>query len=62
MNGGLDTKRRTTSYDEQYQYKDNIYSTARERIHRESPVIAELRTNVIVSVDVVVCYPCSTND
>lgn len=50
MNGGLDPKRRTTSYDEQYQYKDNAYSTARERVHRESPIIAELRTNVIVSI------------
>lgn len=51
MNGSLDAKRRTTSYDEQYQCKNNAYSTARERIHRESPIIAELRTNVIVSID-----------
>ena len=51
MNGSLDPKRRTTSYDEQYQYKNNAYSTARERVHRESPIIAELRTNVIVSFD-----------
>ena len=51
MNGSLDPKRRTTSYDEQYQYKNNAYSTARERVHRESPIIAELRTNVIVSID-----------
>lgn len=50
MNGALDQKRRTTSYDEQYQYKDNAYGSARERVHRESPVIAELRTNVIVSI------------
>lgn len=50
MNGALDAQRRTTSYDEQYQYKDNAHGTARERVHRESPVIAELRTNVIVSV------------
>lgn len=52
MNGGLDPKRRSTSYDEQYQYKDNAYNTARERVHRESPIIAELRTNVIVSINV----------
>jgi len=52
MNGGLDPKRRTTSYDEQYQYKDNAYNAARERVHRESPIIAELRTNVIVSIDI----------
>ena len=51
MNGCLDPKRRTMSYDEQFQYKNNAYSTARERVHRESPIIAELRTNVIVSID-----------
>lgn len=51
MNGSLDPKRRTTSYDEQYQYKNNAHGTARERVHRESPIIAELRTNVIVSID-----------
>lgn len=62
MNGALDPKRRTTSYDEQYQYKDNAYSTARERVHRESPIIAELRTNVIVSIDDFVASPAqSTN-
>jgi len=57
MNGGLDPKRRTTSYDEQYQYKDNAYNTARERVHRESPIIAELRTNVIVSIDAPIKVP-----
>jgi len=57
MNGGLDPKRRTTSYDEQYQYKDNAYNTARERVHRESPIIAELRTNVIVSIDAPIQVP-----
>ena len=50
MNGALDAHRRLSSYDEQYRYKDNMYGSARERVHRESPVIAELRTNVIVSV------------
>ena len=50
MNGALDAQRRTTSYEEQYQYKDNAHGTARERVHRESPIVAELRTNVIVSV------------
>lgn len=49
MNGALDAQRRATSYEEQYQYKDNAHGTARERVHRDSPVIAELRTNVIVS-------------
>jgi hypothetical protein len=56
MNGGLDPKRRTTSYDEQYQYKDNAYGSARERVHRESPIVAELRTNVIVSIDKSILY------
>lgn len=50
MNGGPEAHRRMSSYDEQYRYKDNVYGSARERVHRESPVIAELRTNVIVSV------------
>lgn len=54
MNGALDAHRRLSSYDEQYRYKDNMYGSARERVHRESPVIAELRTNVIVSVVVTV--------
>lgn len=51
MNGSVESKRRTTSYDEHYQYKNNTHSTARDRVHRESPIIAELRTNVIVSID-----------
>ncbi|KAM0713710.1 hypothetical protein Q7P37_010672 [Cladosporium fusiforme] len=46
--GGIDAKRGTQSYEEQYQYKDNVYGSARERVHRESPVIGELRTNVII--------------
>lgn len=49
VNGANEAKRKTQTYEEQYQYKDNAYGSARERVHRESPVIAELRTNVIVS-------------
>lgn len=41
-------KQKTQYFEEQFQYKDNTVGTARERVHRESPVIAELRTNVIV--------------
>ena len=41
-------KQRTQYYEEQFQYKENVNSNVRERVQRESPVIAELRTNVIV--------------
>lgn len=41
-------KQRTQYYEEQLQYKENVNSNVRERVQRESPVIAELRTNVIV--------------
>lgn len=46
-----DSKRRTQYFEEQFQYKDNAVGGARERVQREAPVIAELRTNVIVSRD-----------
>jgi hypothetical protein len=64
MSAPLDAQaqRRQTSYEEQYQYKDNAHGTVRERVHKESPVIAELRTNVIVSVSCCVEYNCCTND
>lgn len=45
------SKQRTQYYEEQFQYKDNVNSNVRERVQRESPVIAELRTNVIVCTD-----------
>ena len=41
------SKHRTQYYEEQFQYRDNG-SSVRERVQRESPVVAELRTNVIV--------------
>jgi hypothetical protein len=41
------SRRRTQYYEEQFAYKDATGS-ARERITKDSPVIAELRTNVIV--------------
>lgn len=47
LNG--DSKRRTQYYEEQFQYKDSAMGSARERVQREAPVVAELRTNVIVS-------------
>ncbi|CAK3802456.1 Hypothetical predicted protein [Lecanosticta acicola] len=42
------SKQRTQYYEEQFQYKRNANSSVRERVQRESPVIAELRTNVII--------------
>jgi len=42
------SKHRTQYYEDQFRYKDNEIGTARERVQRESPVIAELKTNVIV--------------
>jgi hypothetical protein len=44
-----DSKRRTNFYEEQFQYKGNGgLGSVRERIEKDSPVVAELRTNVIV--------------
>ena len=43
-----DSKRRTNFYEEQFQYKGNSLGSVRERIEKDSPVVAELRTNVIV--------------
>lgn len=43
------SRQRTQYYDEQFQYKDNVNEgTIRERVQRDSPVVAELRTNVII--------------
>lgn len=44
-------KRRSQFLEEQSQYKDSVMSQSREKIVRHSPVVAELKTNVIVSVD-----------
>jgi len=42
------SKHRTAYYEDQFRYKDGEVGTIRERVQRESPVIAELKTNVIV--------------
>ncbi|KXT14141.1 hypothetical protein AC579_101 [Pseudocercospora musae] len=42
------SQQRKQHYEEQFQYKDNVQGGVRERVQRESPVIAELRTNVII--------------
>lgn len=44
----VETKTRAQYFEEQFQYKDHT-SSARERVHKDSPIVAELRTNVIVS-------------
>lgn len=51
-NGAYDhgSKHRMQYFEGHFQYKDNSMSAARERVHRESPVIAELKTNVIVGL------------
>ncbi|KAI5367979.1 Putative macrophage migration inhibitory factor, Tautomerase/MIF superfamily [Septoria linicola] len=42
------SRQRTQYYDEQFQYKDGTNGTIRERVHRDSPIVVELRTNVII--------------
>lgn len=42
------SRRRAQYYEEQFAYKDDSVSSARDRVTRDAPVIAELRTNVIV--------------
>jgi hypothetical protein len=41
-------RKRAQYYEEQFAYKDDT-SSARERVSKDSPIVAELRTNVIVS-------------
>jgi hypothetical protein len=42
------SKRRTQYYEDSFAYKDGHGQSARERIQKDSPVVAELKTNVIV--------------
>jgi hypothetical protein len=42
------SRRRAQYYEEQFAYKDDTASSARERVTKDAPIIAELRTNVIV--------------
>ncbi|KAF2194523.1 Tautomerase/MIF [Zopfia rhizophila CBS 207.26] len=42
------SRRRQQYYEEQFAYKDDSTSSARERVTKDAPIIAELRTNVIV--------------
>lgn len=42
------TRRRTQYYEDSFAYKDGSTSSARERVIKDAPIIADLRTNVIV--------------
>lgn len=42
------SKRRTQYYEDSFAYKDGHGQSAKERIQKDSPVVAELKTNVIV--------------
>ena len=43
-------RRRTQYFEEQFAYKDDSTSSARDRVIKDAPIIADLRTNVIVCV------------
>lgn len=43
-------KKRTQYFEDRFSARDGHLSLARERVYKESPVVAELRTNVIVCV------------
>lgn len=43
------SKRRSQYYEDQLSYKDGAVTSTRENVQKSSPVIAELKTNVIVS-------------
>jgi hypothetical protein len=42
------SRSRAQFYEDQFSYKDGIASSARERVTKDAPIVAELRTNVIV--------------
>lgn len=42
------SRRRAQYYEEQFAYKDDSTSSARDRVTKDAPIVAELRTNVIV--------------
>lgn len=48
MTGSEASKRRTQYYEDSFAYKDGHGQSAKERIQKDSPVVAELKTNVIV--------------
>lgn len=42
------SRSRQQFYEDQFSYKDGVASSARERVTKDAPIVAELRTNVIV--------------
>ncbi|KAG9187275.1 hypothetical protein G6011_05146 [Alternaria panax] len=42
------SRSRAQFYEDQFSYKDGIASSARERVTKDAPIVAELRTNVII--------------
>jgi hypothetical protein len=49
------SKRRTQYYEDSFAYKDGHGQSAKERIQKDSPVVAELKTNVIVGISGAKC-------
>ncbi|CAI6336505.1 unnamed protein product [Periconia digitata] len=45
---GGGSRRRAQYYEEQFAYKDDTVSSARDRVTKDAPIVAELRTNVII--------------
>lgn len=43
------SRSRAQFYEDQFSYKDGIASSARERVTKDAPIVAELRTNVIIN-------------
>ncbi|KAF2028919.1 Tautomerase/MIF [Setomelanomma holmii] len=44
----ITSRSRAQYYEDSFSYKDGIASSARERVTKDAPIIAELRTNVII--------------
>lgn len=42
------SRQRAQYYEEQFSYKEGTTSNARDRVTKDAPIVAELRTNVIV--------------
>jgi hypothetical protein len=42
------SRQRAQYFEEQFAYKDGTTSSARDRVTKDAPIVAELRTNVIV--------------
>lgn len=49
------SRSRAQYYEDSFNYKDNFASSARERVTKDAPIVAELRTNVIVCLQYLCC-------